>query len=50
MEFQLKFNEQQVNLLLAGLGEIQAKHSFDLIMNIHKQVQEQQKQEQPKEE
>lgn len=50
MDFTFNFTEQQVNLLLAGLGELPAKLSLSMIQEIHKQVQEQQKQEQPKEE
>lgn len=38
MEFTIKLSEQELNLILSGLGELPAKLSFDLIKNIHQQA------------
>jgi len=32
--FDLKLTEQEVNIILAGLGELPAKHSYELISKI----------------
>ena len=34
MTFKINLTEQEVNLVLAGLGELPAKHSIDLISKI----------------
>jgi hypothetical protein len=34
MEFELKFNDKEINIILKGLGELQAKESVDLIIKI----------------
>ena len=34
MKFNLKLTEQEVNVVLAGLGELPAKHSIELIAKI----------------
>ena len=48
MEFELKLTEQEVNVVLAGLGELPAKHSIELIAKIKQSCEsqiEQQKEE-----
>jgi hypothetical protein len=34
MKFNLELTEQEVNVVLAGLGELPAKHSIELIAKI----------------
>jgi len=34
MKFKINLTEQEVNLVLAGLGELPAKHSIELIAKI----------------
>jgi len=34
MKFNLELTEQEVNIILAGLGELPAKHSIELIAKI----------------
>ena len=36
-----EFEIEQVNVILAGLGELPAKQSMDLITSIHKQAEKQ---------
>lgn len=38
MEFNLKLNEEQINIIISGLGELPAKISFDLINKIKDEV------------
>jgi len=39
--FELKLTEQEVNIILAGLGELPAKHSIDLIAKIKNECETQ---------
>jgi len=39
--FDLKLTEQEVNIILAGLGELPAKHSIELIAKIKQSCQSQ---------
>jgi len=39
--FELKLTEQEVNIILAGLGELPAKHSIDLIAKIKSECETQ---------
>jgi hypothetical protein len=41
MEFELKLTEQEVNIVLAGLGELPAKHSIELIAKIKQSCESQ---------
>lgn len=41
MEITIKLNENEANLILAGLAELPAKHSIELILNFKKQCEEQ---------
>jgi hypothetical protein len=41
MELIIKLNEQEANMVLAGLGELPAKHSIELILNVKNQCEEQ---------
>jgi len=34
MEYTIKFTEQELNIILAALGELPAKNTIDLIMKI----------------
>ena len=39
--FDLKLTEQEVNIILAGLGELPAKHSIELISKIKSECESQ---------
>jgi hypothetical protein len=39
--FDLKLTEQEVNIILAGLGELPAKHSIELIAKIKSECESQ---------
>lgn len=39
--FEFYFNEQQVNLILNGLGKLPAEQSLELILEIQKKANEQ---------
>ena len=39
--FDLKLTEQEVNIILAGLGELRAKHSIELIGKIKSECESQ---------
>jgi hypothetical protein len=39
--FEFNFNEQQVNLILGGLGKLPAEQSLELILEIQKKANEQ---------
>ena len=41
MKFNLELTEQEVNVVLAGLGELPAKHSIELIGNIKQSCESQ---------
>jgi len=41
MEFELKLTEQEVNVVLGGLGELPAKHSIELIAKIKQSCESQ---------
>lgn len=41
IEVLLKLDVNKINVLLTGLGELPSKISYDLIQNIHKQVNDQ---------
>jgi len=43
MTFKINLTEQEVNLVLAGLGELPAKHSIDLILSIKTECESQSK-------
>ena len=38
MEYTIKFTEQELNIILAALGELPAKNTIDLIMKIKDQA------------
>lgn len=40
-EVTLVLNLEKVNILLSGLGELPSKISYELIMELHRQVSEQ---------
>jgi hypothetical protein len=50
MELTIKLNENEAQLILAGLGELPAKHSIDLILKFKQQCEEQIKSTQVEEE
>ena len=50
MNHTLTFTTDELNLILGALGELPAKASMSLIMNIQQQAQQQGKQPQPAEE
>lgn len=41
MDFNFKVNENEANILITGLGELQAKVSHELIENIRSQARQQ---------
>ena len=41
MKFNLELTEQEVNIILAGLGELPAKHSIELIAKIKSECESQ---------
>ena len=41
MKFNLELTEQEVNIVLAGLGELPAKHSIELIAKIKSECESQ---------
>lgn len=43
MTFEIKLSGEDLNKVLSGLGELPAKVSFELILNLQKQVEEQMK-------
>jgi len=48
--FEINFNIDELNMVLGALGELPAKASMGLIMNIQQQAQQQGQQPQPVEE
>lgn len=41
MTFEIKLSGEDLNKVLSGLGELPAKVSFELILNLQKQAEEQ---------